>query len=154
MTPPSGRTASHAEKPPGGEAFESARFGWAPDGNGLAVWDALWVGTPQGDDFPDDARVYFGHTGSDFTIGPLQALDHEDTAGGDVVQVSLAGGPYLALTVVTQEGSEGGTYGPTAELRLVTRNLGSVPDEVQTLKADKVWNGPAFYPSVLDHNGE
>jgi Putative zinc-finger/WD40-like Beta Propeller Repeat len=140
--------------PPGGEAFESARFGWAPDGNGLAVWDAIWVGAPQIEDFPDEARVYFGHRGSDFTIGPLQALDDDDTAGGDVVQVSLAGGRYLALTIQTEPGSEGGSFGPTAELRLVTRNLGSVPDDVQTVKADKVWNGPAFYPSVLDHSGE
>jgi hypothetical protein len=140
--------------PPGGEAFESARFTWAPDGNGLAVWEARWVGTPQGDDFPDEARVYFGHPGSDFLIGPSQALDEGDTAGGNIVQVSLAGGRYLALTVVTAEGSEGGSYGPTAELRLVTRNLGSVPDEVQTYGADKVWNGPAFYPAVLDHDGE
>ena len=140
--------------PPGGEAFESARFTWAPDGNGLAVWEARWVGTPQGDDFPDEARVYFGHPGSDFMIGPAQALDRGDTAGGRVVQVSLAGGQYLALTIVTEPGSEGGTYGPTTELRLVTRNLGSVPDEVHTIGADKVWNGPAFYPAVLDHEGE
>ena len=100
--------------------------------------------------FPDEARVYFGHPGSDFKVGPAQALDEADTADGDVVQVSLAGGRYLALTVVTQEGSEGGSYGPTAELRLVTRNLGDVPDDVQTFGTDKVWNGPAFYPAVLD----
>ena len=140
--------------PPGGEAFESARFTWAPDGKGLAVWEARWVGTPQGDDFPDEARVYFGHPGSEFRIGPAQALDEADTNGGRVVQVSLAGGQYLAITIVTEPGSEGGTYGPTAELRLVTRNLGDVPDDVQTFGADKVWNGPAFYPAVLDHEGE
>jgi hypothetical protein len=139
---------------PGGEAFESARFAWAPDSDGLAVWNALWVGVPQGEGFPDDARVYFGHPGSGFMVGPAQALDEADTAGGDVVQVSLAGGPYLALTMLTEEGSEGGSYGPTAELRLVTRNLGDVPDDVQTFRTDKVWNGPAFYPATLDHEGE
>jgi len=50
---------------------------------------------------------------------------------------------------VTKEGSEGGSYGPTAELRLVTRNLGNVPDDVTPLASDKVWNGPAFYPAVV-----
>jgi hypothetical protein len=139
---------------PGGEAFNRARFAWAPDGEGLAVWDAQWTGTQQPEGFPDDTRVYFGHPGSGFKIGPAQALDEADTAGGDVVQVSLAGGRYLALTVLTQEGSEGGSYGPTAELRLVTRNLGDVPDEVQTFRTDKVWNGPAFYPAILDQEGE
>jgi hypothetical protein len=140
--------------PPGGEAFGSARFAWAPDGEGLAVWDAQWVGVPQGEGFPDDARVYFGHPGSDFMIGPAQTLDEADTSGGRVVQVSLAGGPYLAITILTEEGSEGGSFGPTAELRLVTRNLGDLADEVQTFATDRVWNGPAFYPAVVDGEGQ
>ncbi len=140
--------------PPGGEAFGSARFAWAPDGDGLAVWDAMWVGVPQELGFPDETRVYFGHPTTGIMIGSRQALDEGDTAGGDVVQVSLAGGPYLALTVVTEPGSEGGTFGPTAELRLVTRNLGDVPDDVQTFATDKVWNGPAFYAAVVDGEGD
>jgi len=139
---------------PGGEAFSRARFSWAPDGDGLAVWDAWWAGVPQAVGFPDEKRVYFGHPLDGTMIGPPQALDAADTRGGQVVQVSLAGGPYLALTVVTQEGSEGGTFGPTAELRLVTRNLGNVPDDVQTFGTDKVWNGPAFYPAVVDGESE
>lgn len=140
--------------PPGGEAFASARFAWAPDGDGLAVWDAQWVGVPQEAGFPDETRVYFGHPTSGTMIGAPQVLDLADTSGGHVVQVSLAGGPYLALTVLTVPGAEGGDFGPTAELRLVTRNLGAVPDDVQTVGTDKVWNGPAFYPAVLDHQGE
>ena len=139
---------------PGGGAFSRARFSWAPDGDGLAVWDAWWAGVPQAVGFPDEKRVYFGHPLDGTMIGPPQALDAADTRGGQVVQVSLAGGPYLALTVVTQEGSEGGTFGPTAELRLVTRNLGNVPDDVQTFGTDKVWNGPAFYPAVVDGESE
>ncbi|HEY8180352.1 MAG TPA: zf-HC2 domain-containing protein [Candidatus Limnocylindria bacterium] len=140
--------------PPGGEAFGSARFVWAPDGDGLAVWDAQWVGAPQEPGFPDETRVYFGHPTTGTMIGSQQALDQTDTAGRDVVHVSLAGGPYLAITVLTQEGSEGGTFGPTAELRLVTRNLGDVKDEVQTFGADKVWNGPAFYPAAVNGEGQ
>ena len=140
--------------PQGGEAFESARFAWAPDGDGLAVWDARWTGAQQPEGFPDETRVYFGHPSSGTMISDLQALDAEDTAGRDVVSVSLAGGPYLALTVLTEPGAEGGDFGPTAELRLVTRNLGDVKDDVQTFSTDKVWNGPAFYPAVVDGVGQ
>ena len=41
---------------PDGEAFESARFAWAPDRDGLAVWDAQWAGVQQPDGFPDAGR--------------------------------------------------------------------------------------------------
>jgi anti-sigma factor RsiW len=133
----------------GGEAFRSARFAWAPDGDGLAVWDAQWQGIPQPAGFPDANRVYFAHPGSGIYIGPDQALDTADTAGGTVVNVALGGGQYLALTVQTAAGSEGGTYGPTAELRVVTRNTGATADEVTTQSADRVWIGPAFYHAVV-----
>jgi len=133
----------------GGEAFRSVRFAWAPDGDGLAVWDAQWQGIPQPEGFPDETRVYYGHPRSGIFIGPDQALDTADTAGGRVVNVALGGGPYLALTVQTAEGSEGGTYGPTAELRIVTRNTGSTPDDVTTQAQDRTWIGPAFYPAAV-----
>ena len=133
----------------GGEGFRSARFAWAPDGDGLAVWDAQWQGIPQPQGFPDAERVYFGHPFDDTFIGPAQALDAADTAGGTVIDVSLAGGQYLALTVQTGQGSEAGQFGPTAELRLVTRNTGDVPDEVSTVADAGAWIGPAFYPHSL-----
>ena len=136
---------------PNGEAFESARFAWAPDRDGLAVWDAQWAGVQQPDGFPDAARVYYAHafTGPG-TIGPAQALDAGDTEGSNrLVHVGLGGGQFLALTVVTAPGSEGGTYGPTAELRVITRNLGDVPDEVEPSGQDRVWVGPAVYPAYL-----
>jgi hypothetical protein len=77
------------------------------------------------------------------------------------VDVELGGGPYLALTVVTAAGSEGGTYGPTAELRIVTRHANGVPspdgldtgdqpDEVRVSAQDRLWIGPAVYPGLLD----
>jgi hypothetical protein len=136
----------------GGEAFRSARFAWAPDGDGLAVWDAQWQGIPQPAGFPDANRVYFAHPASGIYIGPDQALDMADTAGGTVVSVALGGGQYLALTVQTAAGSEGGTYGPTAELRIVTRNTGATADAVTTQSADRVWIGPAFYHAVVAPN--
>jgi hypothetical protein len=136
--------------PQGGQAFSRARFAWAPDGDGLAVWDAWWTGTPQGPDFPDETRVYFAHPMKDVFIGPDQALDVADTAGRRIVHVALAGGQYLAITVVTDEGSEGGTYGPTTELRIITRHIGKQADGVETFGKSRVWTGPAFYPAEID----
>jgi hypothetical protein len=136
--------------PPGGEAFRSARFAWAPDGDGFAVWDAMWTGIQQPEGFPDEGRVYFGHLKGNKLIGPDQALDVADTEGKRIVHVALAGGQYLALTVITAEGSEGGSYAPTTELRLITRHTGDQADDIQTFGQNRVWTGPAFYPAELD----
>jgi Putative zinc-finger len=135
---------------PNGAAFESARFAWAPDRDGLAVWDARWTGVQQPDGFPDAGRVYYAHafTGRG-TIGPLQALDPGDTEGNRVVHVGLGGGQYLAVTVATEAGAHSGAYGPTAELRVIKRNLGTVPDEVEASGQDRVWVGPGIYPAFL-----
>ena len=138
---------------PGGEAFSRARFAWAPDGDGLAVWDAWWAGVPQAVGFPDEKRVYFGHPLDGTMIGPLQALDASGHPGRPRGPGLPRRRPLPCPHRPHQEGSEGGTFGPTAELRLVTRNLGEVPDEVQTFATDKVWNGPAFYPAVVDGEG-
>jgi Putative zinc-finger len=135
---------------PNGAAFESARFAWAPDRDGLAVWDAQWAGVQQPDGFPDAGRVYYGHafTGPG-TVGPAQALDAGDTEGNRVIHVGLGGGQYLAVTVATAAGAHSGAYGPTAELRLIKRNLGSVPDDVEASGQDRVWVGPGIYPAFL-----
>ncbi|HKO32217.1 MAG TPA: zf-HC2 domain-containing protein [Candidatus Limnocylindria bacterium] len=135
---------------PNGAAFESARFAWAPDRDGLAVWDTQWAGVQQPEGFPDAARVYYAHawTGRG-TIGPLQALDAGDTEGNRVVHVGLGGGQYLAVTVATEAGAHSGAYGPTAELRVIKRNLGTVPDEVEASGQDRVWVGPGIYPAFL-----
>jgi hypothetical protein len=139
---------------PGGAAFESARFDWAPDADGFAVWDAHWTGTPEGDGFPDQQRVYFAHLAGGLKLGAPQALDAGDTQGLRVVDVALGGDQFLGLTVVTVAGSEGGSFGPTAELRLVTRNTGDVPDDMETIGQDHVWNGPPLYPAVVRPNGQ
>jgi hypothetical protein len=137
---------------PGGEALSRAKFAWAPDGDGVAVWDAFWTGTPQADGFPDEGRVYFGHPMSGTFIGPGQALDAPDTQGIGVKDVAPGGGQYLAITVSTAPGSEGGTFGPTAELRLVTRHTGQQADEVRQLGSPDTWSGPAFYPPSIPLN--
>jgi len=135
-----------------GAAFASARFEWAPDGDGFAVWDAQWNGTEEGTGFPDPQRVYFGHVGdgSGELITAAQALDAADTAGArEVVDVALGGGQYLALTLRT-DATQGNEFAPVANLVLVTRHTGSTPDEVMAYGQDGVWNGPALYPATLE----
>jgi putative zinc finger protein len=132
-----------------GAAFTSARFDWAPDGDGFAIWNAQWTGTEEGPGFPDSQRVYFGHVagGGSELITAAQALDAADTQGAvDVVDVALGGGQYLALTLRTGA-AQGNEFAPAANLVLVTRHTGTTPDEVRAYGTDGVWNGPALYPA-------
>jgi len=134
-----------------GAAFASARFEWAPDGNGFVVWDAQWTGSEEGTGFPDPQRIYFGHVadGGEL-ITAAQALDAADTAGArEVVDVALGGGQYLAITLRT-DAFQGNEFAPVANLVLVTRHTGATPDEVMAYGQDGVWNGPALYPATLE----
>jgi hypothetical protein len=132
----------------GREMFRGASIAWGPDSDAFAVWNAQWTGVPQGDRFPDSTRVYFGHVSKPELITAGQTLDEPDTKDATaIVDVAIAAdGDHLALTVVTAEGAEGGSFGPTAQLRLVTRGYGTDPDKVQIIGEDKVWYGPAVYP--------
>jgi hypothetical protein len=134
-----------------GAAFASARFEWAPDGDGFAVWDAQWTGTEEGAGFPDPQRIYFGHVGDGGElITAAQALDAADTEGArEVVDVALGGGQYLALTLRT-DAYQGNEFAPVANLVLVTRHTGTTPDEVRAYGEDGVWNGPALYPATIE----
>jgi anti-sigma factor RsiW len=134
-----------------GAAFASARFEWAPDGDGFVVWDAQWTGSEEGTGFPDPRRIYFGHVadGGEL-ITAAQALDAADTEGArEVVDVALGGGQYLALTLRT-DAFQGNEFAPVANLVLVTRHTGATPDEVMAYGQDGVWNGPALYPATLE----
>jgi anti-sigma factor RsiW len=135
-----------------GAAFASARFEWAPDGDGFAVWDAQWTGSEEGTGFPDPQRIYFGHVGdgSGELITAAQALDIADTQGAlEVIDVALGGAQYLALTLRT-DAYQGNEFAPVANLVLVTRHTGATPDEVMAYGQDGVWNGPALYPATLE----
>lgn len=134
----------------GREMFRGASIAWGPDSDAFAVWNAQWTGVPQGDRFPDSTRVYFGHLSNPELITAGQTLDEADTKDAtDIVDVAIAAdGNHLALTVVTAEGAEGGSFGPTAQLRLVTRGYGTDPDQVEIIGQDKVWYGPAVYSPV------
>jgi hypothetical protein len=134
-----------------GAAFASARFEWAPDGDGFAVWDSQWTGTEQGAGFPDPQRVYFGHVaGGGELITAAQALDVADTQGAlEVVDVALGGGQYLALTLRT-DATQGNEFAPVSNLVLITRHTGATPDDVMDYGEDGVWTGPALYPATLE----
>jgi hypothetical protein len=134
----------------GREMFRGASIAWGPDSDAFAVWNAQWTGVPQGDRFPDSNRVYFGHLSNPELITAGQTLDEADTKGANTItDVALAAdGNHLALTVVTAEGAESGAYGPTAQLRLITRGYGSDPDKVEIIGQEKVWNGPAVYAGI------
>ncbi len=131
----------------GREMFRGASVTWGPDSDAFAVWNAQWTGVPQGDRFPDSTRVYFGHVSNAELITAAETLDPADTSGATtIVDVALAGdGNHLALTVQTAPGAEGGAYGPTAQLRLITRGYGTDPDQIQVIGQDRTWNGPAVY---------
>jgi hypothetical protein len=132
----------------GREAFTSAAIRWSPDSDAFAVWGADWEGIPQGSEtlYPDPARIYLGRATRTGHITVDTALDVGDLPpDATVVDVKIAGtGRHLAITA---RHPLGGTQSvPEADLLLVTRNLGQVADEVQSLAPnDGRWYGPAFY---------
>jgi anti-sigma factor RsiW len=134
--------------PTGGEAFTSARIAWGPNSDAFAVWNAAWTGLGQPEGFPDPTRVYFGHVTNGELITQRQELDPGDLDGIlRVVDVAIAeDGVSLAITGLTGAGSEGGTFGPEADLRIVLRGYGNDADTVTTLGEAGAWNGPALYP--------
>jgi dipeptidyl aminopeptidase/acylaminoacyl peptidase len=132
-----------------GQGFASADVRWAPDSDGYAVWNANWTGTPQPAGFPSPNRVYFGHVSNGEGITTRQALDEADLpADGSVVDVALApDAAHLAITV--RYPVPGELAQPRADLFLITRNVGDVPDEVAILGVTDRWTGPAIYPPLL-----
>lgn len=130
-------------------AFASARVVWAPDSDRFAVWSTDWTGTSQGRDgvlYPDPARVYSGRATDPRHITQGHALDAGDLPEGSrVVDVKVAlTGRHLAITAARPRA--GVLDAPRADLLLVTRNTGSVPDEVEVIRsADDGWFGPAGY---------
>lgn len=134
----------------GREMFRGASISWGPDSDAFAVWNAQWTGVPQGDRFPDSTRVYFGHVSNPELITAAETLDTPDTQGATVIiDVALAAdGNHLGLTVQTAPGAEGGAYGPSAELRLITRGYGTDPDKIEFIGQGQTWSGPAVYANI------
>lgn len=129
------------------DAFTSAAIRWAPDSDAFAVWEAAWTGVSQASvTYPDERRVYLGRATDPRHITWRQALDAGDVPpDSSVVDVKVAGtGRHLAITA--RRPTPGDLSVPEAILLLVTRNLGTVADEVEVLQAqDGGWFGPALY---------
>jgi len=131
-----------------GPGFRSAAIAWGLDGDAYAVWDTGWNGdAAEGQDpYPDPIRVYFGHATDDRGLTPTHAIDRADVDPELMivdVEVAPTGG-HLLITV--RQASGGVMDAPRAELRLVTRNVGDVPDEVEVLEVpENGWVGPAVF---------
>ncbi|HUH16657.1 MAG TPA: zf-HC2 domain-containing protein [Methylomirabilota bacterium] len=137
----------------GRSAFSSAAISWGLDGDAYAVWDAQWTGTSQAPEglYPDPARVYFGHATDIRGLTRVHAIDEGNLAGyARVVDVKVA--PTGRHLIVTAEMSAGGDLdAPRADLFLIERNTGDVPDRVFPFNTvDEFWWGPA----ASDHQWE
>ena len=133
----------------GREAFESAAIAWGGDSDAYAVWAAAWTGTPQGSGgvlYPDPARIYFGHATDAGGLTQGKALDVDDIPADQFV-VDVKVSPTGRHLVVTAGHPRAGVLDPPrADLLLITRNLGDVADDVQSVVPDEDgWFGPAAF---------
>jgi len=132
--------------PVSGEAFESAAIDWGGDSDAYAVWEAAWTGTPQGPSYPDRERIYFGHATDQRGLTRAHAIDVGDIPTGQfVVDVKVSPtGHHLVVTAGRPR--PGDLAPPRADLLLITRNTGDLPDEVENLDPEgEGWYGPAAF---------
>jgi hypothetical protein len=134
------------------DAFTSAAISWGPDGVTYAVSEVRWTGASQGNEgseYPDPSRVYFGRATDPQGLTQINAIDLGDIPeGSSVIDVKVSPtGRHLVITALRPIGGVGDE--PMADLLLVTRNLGDVPDEVVFLRSgDEGWFGPAAFDGV------
>ena len=132
------------------DAFASAAITWGGDSDAYAVWDAAWTGVPQSPsgDYPNPARVYFGHATDPRGLTLGHAIDAGDIPpDGFVVDVKVAPtGRHLVVTA--GQPRPGDLAPPSADLLLIERNTGTVPDGVTVIgNAAEGWFGPAAFPA-------
>ena len=136
-----------SDLPTEGRLFGSAAVTWGLDSDAYAIWDATWVGGEQPDEgrYPDPSRVYFGHATDPQGLTRRHAIDRDDIDQElTVVDVEVA--PTGAHLLITARAGGGDFDPPRAELRLVTRHTGDVPDEVEIVEiSEDGWVGPAVY---------
>lgn len=130
------------------DAFTSAAISWGLDSDAFAIWDTEWTGVSQGTGgaYPDPRRVYLGRATDPRHVTQNHALDVGDVPDdATVVDVKVAGtGRHLAITA--RYPVPGDLSSAEADLLLVTRNTGSVADEVIVLnQTGPGWYGPALY---------
>lgn len=132
----------------GRDGFASAAITWGGDSDAFAVWDVAWTGVPQADggSYPDRTEVYFGHASDPRGLTRYHAIDDADLpADAFVVDVKVS--PTSRHLVITAAHPRAGLLDPPrADLLLVERNTGSVPDVVRELgSAADGWFGPAAF---------
>ena len=132
----------------GRDAFTSAAISWGLDSDAFAIWDAEWTGISQGtgEEYPDPRRVYLGRATDPRHVTRIHALDVGDVPDdATVVDVKVAGtGRHLAITA--RYPVPGDLSTAESDLLLVTRNTGTVADEVSVLnQTGPGWYGPALY---------
>ncbi len=130
------------------DAFTDASVVWGADSDAYAVWATEWAGVPQGADadYPSINRVYFGHASDPRGLTATHGIDEADyPQGWSVVDVKVPTDRHLLITVIEPIGGTLST--PLADLILVTRNIGDVPDEVENVAGADVdgWFGPGMY---------
>jgi hypothetical protein len=133
--------------PARGSLFASAAITWSLDGDAYAIWDIAWTGeTSDEQPYPDATRVYFGHATDNRGMTRAHAIDRADIAPELViVDVEVAPtGHHLLITARELPGGIGDP--PRAELWMVTRHTGDVPDESRRQEvSNDGWVGPAVF---------
>jgi hypothetical protein len=125
-------------EPVGGAGFESAHFGWSPDGTLVGFWLGEWTGAPQSDDgtYPSSKDVYVGRFADGLSQDSRVPL--ELTEEQAVVDVTLDNGTGSALVTVVQS-SAGDLAVPASTLYAVPVDDG----EAVILGTGASWTGPA-----------
>ena len=133
----------------GRSAFASAAIAWGEDGDAYAVWGVQWTGTSQGPEgtlYPNEEDVYFSHATDARGVTRTHAIDAGDMPEGSrAVDVKVsATGRHLVITAAQPRA--GVLDPPTADLLVVERNTGDVPDRVVVLQSrDGGWFGPGAF---------
>jgi hypothetical protein len=136
-----------SDLPSRGSLFASAAIAWGLDGDAYAIWDTAWTGeAAEEEPYPDATRVYFGHATDNRGMTRVHAIDRTDV-DPELVIVDVEVAPTGQHLLITARARPGGVRDPLrAELWLVTRHTGDVPDESKRKPvSDDGWVGPAVF---------
>jgi hypothetical protein len=132
-----------SDLPSRGALFTSAAITWGLDGDAYAIWDTAWSEEVA---YPNPSRVYFGHATDGHGLTRVHAIDRDDV-DPELVIVDVEVAPTGQHLLITARARPGGVGDPLrAELWLVTRHTGDVPDESERKQfSDDGWVGPAVF---------
>jgi Putative zinc-finger len=130
---------------PGGAGFESGRFTWGADSDGVAFWSGEWTGAPQDDAavYPSSSAVYVGRL-SEGLLTEASALELElDQELEYVAWVALS--PDGASATVTVAQAAAGVGDPASAHLYEVPLDGGARREVGIGLEPPPWNGPSVY---------